>query len=420
MEADRVADTWDAGAGAETQYLIGPARIVWQVGSHSGAGFQRDARITWNGTDLLGTVGAVVDLVSGSLLERSTYLPSGVRETFRMNDDVAAVQAEPLGFTGKEADEEVGLAYFGHRYLMPHLGRWASPDPLQVHQGGGGEFGNSYHYVAGNLLQATDPTGLEKEAVISMTVGWMRDPAMRERSPNRRRIETEILRDNQRFAQAYARRHDDAQAVLVPPPRRARGFRAAALSAAAGGWERAAEIAQGGHIIALTGHGSAGVGENGAGDRMPRVDFGQGFGVTPELLRDVRRSRSGNATFSGTRGAEIAAYERIRSSLATHNVERVTLMICRTGGSMEGRRFLRDLADDLQTTIVTPKNFVGSVDGEFSHVRSREDRRPMGNAVETNEIPHRGVRRYWTTSAPEATQETSPPGAQTDTRPSDK
>jgi len=155
-----VADTWDAGAGAETQYLIGPARIVWQVGSHSGAGFQRDARITWNGTDLLGSTGAVVDLVSGALLERSTYLPSGVRETLRMNDDVADVQVEPVGFTGKEADDEVGLTYFGHRYLMPHLGRWASPDPLQVHSGGGGEFGNSYHYVSGNLLQATDPNGL--------------------------------------------------------------------------------------------------------------------------------------------------------------------------------------------------------------------------------------------------------------------
>jgi len=104
-----------------------------------------------------------VDLVSGALLERSTYLPSGVRETLRMNDDVADVQVEPVGFTGKEADDEVGLTYFGHRYLMPLLGRWASPDPLQVHQGGGGEFGNSYHYVSGNLLEAVDPVGLDKD-----------------------------------------------------------------------------------------------------------------------------------------------------------------------------------------------------------------------------------------------------------------
>jgi hypothetical protein len=47
--------------------------------------------------------------------------------------------------------------------LMPHLGRWASPDPLQIHAGGGGEFGNSYHYVSGNLLQARDPMGFGPE-----------------------------------------------------------------------------------------------------------------------------------------------------------------------------------------------------------------------------------------------------------------
>jgi len=66
-----------------------------------------------------------------------------------------------MGFTGKEADEEVGLTYFGQRYLMAHLGRWASPDPLQTHAVGGGEAINGYHYVAGNVLQARDPLGLE-------------------------------------------------------------------------------------------------------------------------------------------------------------------------------------------------------------------------------------------------------------------
>lgn len=44
---------------------------------------------------------------------------------------------------------------------MPHLGRWASADPLQVHQGEGGEFGNSYHYVAGGMLRSRDAQGLE-------------------------------------------------------------------------------------------------------------------------------------------------------------------------------------------------------------------------------------------------------------------
>jgi len=72
-----------------------------------------------------------------------------------------------MDFTGKEADEEVGLVYFGQRYLMPRIARWSTPDPLQIHALGGGEPFNSYHYVSGNLLQATDPIGLENPAPAS-------------------------------------------------------------------------------------------------------------------------------------------------------------------------------------------------------------------------------------------------------------
>src|SRR5690606_8727027 len=64
-----------------------------------------------------------------------------------------------------EADEEVGVVYFGERYLIPRLGRWASPDPLHVHALGGGEALNSYHYVAGSLVQSRDPLGLDLEVV---------------------------------------------------------------------------------------------------------------------------------------------------------------------------------------------------------------------------------------------------------------
>jgi RHS repeat-associated protein len=49
-----------------------------------------------------------------------------------------SLQLEPIGFTGKEADEEVGLVYFGERHLIPRLGRWASVDPPSVHAVGGG------------------------------------------------------------------------------------------------------------------------------------------------------------------------------------------------------------------------------------------------------------------------------------------
>jgi RHS repeat-associated protein len=72
------------------------------------------------------------------------------------------VALEPSGFTGKEADDGVGLVYFGERYLIPQLGHWASPDPAQIHRERGGEALNNYHYISGNLLEAKDPIGLDK------------------------------------------------------------------------------------------------------------------------------------------------------------------------------------------------------------------------------------------------------------------
>ncbi|NOY90380.1 MAG: hypothetical protein GXP55_04150, partial [Deltaproteobacteria bacterium] len=146
------------GALSESQYLVGGARVVWKPGDPA-LGLDRDHRITFNTSDLLGTTTAVIDLVTGELTECSTYYPGGARETYLTTTD-AELQPEPMGFTSKEGDEEVGLVYFGERYLIPRIARWASPDPAAIHGLGGGEAINSYHYVAGNLLQARDPEGL--------------------------------------------------------------------------------------------------------------------------------------------------------------------------------------------------------------------------------------------------------------------
>jgi RHS repeat-associated protein len=124
----------------------------------------RNRRATINVTDLLGTTGAVVDLLSGDLVEVSTYYPNGARENLWTND--ALVPLEPMGFTTKEADEEIGVTYFGERWLIPRLGRWATADPLHVHAAGGGEALNSYHYVSGSLLQASDPMGLQASGAV--------------------------------------------------------------------------------------------------------------------------------------------------------------------------------------------------------------------------------------------------------------
>jgi RHS repeat-associated protein len=67
---------------------------------------------------------------------------------------------EEYGFTGKEADVEVGLTYFGKRFLVPSLGRWLNPDPLALHAAGQADL-NLYAYVSGRVFTSTDLWGLD-------------------------------------------------------------------------------------------------------------------------------------------------------------------------------------------------------------------------------------------------------------------
>ena len=106
------------------------------AGSLGGYVLENDTRLTYAITDLIQSTSSVVDLWSGELLELNTYYPNGAQETQWTQEEVS-LEVEPLGFTGKEADSEVGVTYFGERYLVERIGRWASPDPLAVHAVGG-------------------------------------------------------------------------------------------------------------------------------------------------------------------------------------------------------------------------------------------------------------------------------------------
>ena len=72
----------------------------------------------------------------------------------------------PYRFTGKEEDVQVGLQYFGKRYLNPLLGRWMSADPLAVHAPGEADL-NLYAYVSGAVLKNVDPLGLEETVSVA-------------------------------------------------------------------------------------------------------------------------------------------------------------------------------------------------------------------------------------------------------------
>ena len=114
--------------------------------------------------DRLGSAFVVFDKATSELVERSAYQAYGGAESDYRPKRWKGFR-EDYRFTGKEEDTEVGLTYFGKRYLNALLQRWISADPLTVH--GLGADPNVYAYVSGRALSAVDPLGLNEDGVDS-------------------------------------------------------------------------------------------------------------------------------------------------------------------------------------------------------------------------------------------------------------
>lgn len=109
--------------------------------------------------DHLGSTSVVLDKATGELVERSTFLGYGATESDYRPARWEGFR-EDYKFTGKEEDVEVGLQYFGKRFLSAQLGRWISPDPLELDKPGASGDWNLYAYVSGQILKDIDPLGL--------------------------------------------------------------------------------------------------------------------------------------------------------------------------------------------------------------------------------------------------------------------
>jgi RHS repeat-associated protein len=107
--------------------------------------------------DHLGSSTFVIDGATSELVEATRYQAYGATESDYRPGRWAAYR-EDYRFTGKEEDIEVGLTYFGQRYLSAGLNRWVSVDPLTIH--GLQADVNVYAYVHGRVLVAIDPLGL--------------------------------------------------------------------------------------------------------------------------------------------------------------------------------------------------------------------------------------------------------------------
>lgn len=107
-------------------------------------------------SDHLGSGSFIIDHETGELVEYSTYQAYGQTDSDYRPGRWGQFR-EPYKFSGKEEDVEVGLAYFGARYLSLGLNRWMSADPATIH--GLGSDANPYAYVKGRPLVAVDPEG---------------------------------------------------------------------------------------------------------------------------------------------------------------------------------------------------------------------------------------------------------------------
>lgn len=101
--------------------------------------------------DHLGSSSAVLD-DTGAVTNREEYTPYG--ET-----SFGSYTRKRYRFTGRERDEESGLARHGARYYAPWLGRWSACDPLGAPGGA-----NLYQYLGSSPTGAVDPSGTEPQA----------------------------------------------------------------------------------------------------------------------------------------------------------------------------------------------------------------------------------------------------------------
>ena len=169
-DGNRVQKTTTTGSGGEVagtwQFLYDQSgRMVqrydgtfWQGNIFvGGRHLVEDGAVTnFSHSDWLGTE-RMRSTNTGAVCESIASLPFGDGQT----TTGACYHSSPLHFTGKERDSESGLDYFGARYDSSSIGRFVSPDPVEITPGRlrDPQQLNLYSYVRNNPLRFVDPDG---------------------------------------------------------------------------------------------------------------------------------------------------------------------------------------------------------------------------------------------------------------------
>ena len=152
------ADAWldrDAEGGSGGQLWSSARRLLVETGPADGVTFLHGDHL--RSITLATAAGDGGPRIEG---ERSFYPLGQTRAEVGYVDE--------YGFTGQEIDRSTGLLHFDFRYYDPTLGRWLSVDPAFATSTASnvsrlGESTTAYNYVAGNVINAYDPTGLGKK-----------------------------------------------------------------------------------------------------------------------------------------------------------------------------------------------------------------------------------------------------------------
>ena len=141
----RVSDRYQCTGKACQKWIVGNEPIAKIDGS----------AVRFVHSDHQQSTRTVTDGASGGRIKGDVnYLPFGTAET-----DGETTRRR---FVGSWIDEYTGLYQFGLRYYDPLLGRFLSPDPLQV-AGSSSEALNRYSYARNNPLRLTDRHGLRAD-----------------------------------------------------------------------------------------------------------------------------------------------------------------------------------------------------------------------------------------------------------------